>query len=57
MKSTNNTKKRVSTKIAYNEYKFIDEDIKKGNYLNQSDFYREAIRDKIRSIKERRTEQ
>lgn len=51
MKSTNNTKKRVSTKIAYNEYKFIDEEIKKGNYLNQSDFYREAIRDKIRSIK------
>ena len=26
-------------------------EIKKGNYLNQSDFYREAIRDKIRSIK------
>lgn len=41
--------KRISTKIAYNEYEYINEKVKCGDYLNHSDFFRDAIRSKLKS--------
>lgn len=42
----------VATKLAEQEYNKINELVADGLYLSSSDFVREAIRDKLRSINE-----
>jgi Arc/MetJ-type ribon-helix-helix transcriptional regulator len=49
--TTNIKNKSISTKITVRENKEINEIIEAGMFLNSSDFVREAIRDKLKSIK------
>jgi Arc/MetJ-type ribon-helix-helix transcriptional regulator len=42
--------KTVGTKVTSNEYEKITQLVEAGIYLSNSDFAREAIRDKLRSI-------
>ncbi len=44
--------KSVGTKIPLMEYNMINNLIKKGLYLNSSDFVRESIRDKLKVVNE-----
>lgn len=48
----------ISAKITESDLDFIDKKIKAGEFLNRSDFLRQAVRDKIREqqLKELREE-
>lgn len=42
---------KVGTSIPKKDYEKVQEIIKEDGYMNMSEFFREAIRDKIRNIK------
>jgi len=48
---TDNKNKAISTKIGATEYKEVDDIVKTGKYISNSDFVREAIRDKLKALK------